>query len=196
MSKKGSNTTSTYLEWSEVQYLIQRLEKDEDYKYCLLVSTGVYTGLRISDLLGLRYCDIIDNDKLVLNEKKTNKRREIKINTDLKELVIRISKKLNIENNEELMFVNRFGTKAIDKSFVNVQLKRIQRKYRVKIGCPITSHSLRKSFGRRVVEVNQNSEMSLYLLMDVFGHSSPQITKRYLGIRQEEIFDVYDSLSL
>ncbi len=196
MSKKGSNTTSTYLEWSEVQYLIQRLEKDEDYKYCLLVSTGVYTGLRISDLLGLRYCDIIDNDKLVLNEKKTNKRREIKINTDLKELVRRISKKLNIENNEELMFVNRFGTKAIDKSFVNVQLKRIQRKYRVKIGCPITSHSLRKSFGRRVVEVNQNSEMSLYLLMDVFGHSSPQITKRYLGIRQEEIFDVYDSLSL
>jgi integrase len=184
------------LEWSEVQYLIQRLEKDEDYKYCLLVSTGVYTGLRISDLLGLRYCDIIDNDKLVLNEKKTNKRREIKINTDLKELVRRISKKLNIENNEELMFVNRFGTKAIDKSFVNVQLKRIQRKYRVKIGCPITSHSLRKSFGRRVVEVNQNSEMSLYLLMDVFGHSSPQITKRYLGIRQEEIFDVYDSLSL
>ena len=196
MSKKGSNTTSTYLEWSEVQYLIQRLEKDEDYKYCLLVSTGVYTGLRISDLLGLRYCDIIDNDKLVLNEKKTNKRREIKINTDLKELVSRISKKQNIENNEELMFVNRFGTKPIDKSFVNVQLKRIQRKYRVKIGCPITSHSLRKSFGRRVVEVNQNSEMSLYLLMDVFGHSSPQITKRYLGIRQEEIFDVYDSLSL
>ncbi len=196
MSKKGSNTTSTYLEWSEVQYLIQRLEKDEDYKYCLLVSTGVYTGLRISDLLGLRYCDIIDNDKLVINEKKTNKRREIKINTDLKELVSRISKKQNIENNEELMFVNRFGTKAIDKSYVNVQLKRIQRKYRIKIGYPITSHSLRKSFGRRVVEVNQNSEMSLYLLMDVFGHSSPQITKRYLGIRQEEIFDVYDSLSI
>jgi integrase len=196
MSKKGSNTTSTYLEWSEVQYLIQRLEKDEEFKYCLLVSTGVYTGLRISDLLELRFTDIIDNDKLVINEKKTKKRREIKINSDLKELVSRISQKLNIKNNEELMFVNRFGTKAIDKSFVNVQLKRIQRKYRVKIGSPITSHSLRKSFGRRVLEVNQNSEMSLYLLMDVFGHSSPQITKRYLGIRQEEIFDVYDSLSL
>ena len=38
--------------------------------------------------------------------------------------------------------------------------------------------------------------MSIYLLMELFGHSSPQITKRYLGIRQQEIFDVYDALSL
>jgi integrase len=196
MSIKGSNTTSTFLEWSEVQYLIQRLEKDGDYKYCLLISTGVYTGLRISDLLELRFTDILDNDKLVLNEKKTKKRREIKINSDLKEIVGRIFKKQNVQFNTELMFVNRFGTKPIDKSYVNVQLKRIQRKYRIRLGSPITSHSLRKSFGRRVLEVNQNSEMSLYLLMDVFGHSSPQITKRYLGIRQEEIFDVYDSLSI
>jgi integrase len=196
MSIKGSNTTSTFLEWSEVQYLIQRLEKDGDYKYCLLISTGVYTGLRISDLLELRFTDILDNDKLVLNEKKTKKRREIKINSDLKEIVGRIFKKQNVQFNSELMFVNRFGTKPIDKSYVNVQLKRIQRKYRIRLGSPITSHSLRKSFGRRVLEVNQNSEMSLYLLMDVFGHSSPQITKRYLGIRQEEIFDVYDSLSI
>ena len=90
MSLKGSNTTATYLEWAEFQFLIQRLEKDKDYKYCLLIATGVYTGLRISDLLNIKYSDIIGKERLVVTEKKTNKRREIKINKDLRELVERI----------------------------------------------------------------------------------------------------------
>jgi hypothetical protein len=43
---------------------------------------------------------------------------------------------------------------------------------------------------------NNESEHALVLLMDIFNHSSLQITKRYLGIRQEEIYDVYDGIQL
>jgi hypothetical protein len=32
--------------------------------------------------------------------------------------------------------------------------------------------------------------------MDLFSHSSPAVTKRYLGIREKEIYDVYDSIRL
>ncbi len=195
MSLKGSNTTATYLEWSEFQFLIQRLEKDKDYKYCLLIATGVYTGLRISDLLNIKYSDIMGKERLVVTEKKTNKRREIKINKDLRELVERVSQLQKISNSDNYMFINRFGSKPIDKSYVNVQLKRIQRKYRIKLDASFCSHTFRKTLGRRILSVNDNSEMSIYLLMELFGHSSPQITKRYLGIRQQEIFDVYDALS-
>jgi integrase len=196
MSLRGSHTTATYLEWAEFQFLIQRLEKDKDYKYCLLIATGVYTGLRISDLLNIKYSDIIGKERLVVTEKKTNKRREIKINKDLRELVERIFQLQNKSNSDTYMFINRFGTKPIDKSYVNVQLKRIQRKYRIKLDAGFSTHTFRKTLGRRVLSVNDNSEMSIYLLMELFGHSSPQITKRYLGIRQQEIFDVYDALSL
>jgi integrase len=193
---KGSHTTTTYLEWAEFQFLIQRLEKDKDYKYCLLIATGVYTGLRISDLLNIKYSDIIGKERLVVTEKKTKKRREIKINKDLRELVERVFQLQNKPNSDTYMFINRFGTKPIDKSYVNVQLKRIQRKYRIKLDANLSTHFFRKTLGRRVISVNDNSEMSIYLLMELFGHSSPQITKRYLGIRQQEIFDVYDALSL
>jgi hypothetical protein len=172
------------------------LEKDEDYKYCLLIATGVYTGLRISDLLNITYSDVVGSDRLIVVENKTKKRREIKLNKELKELVKRVLMKLKIESLDNWMFVNRFGTKPIDKSYVNVQLKRIQRKYRIKLDSGFSTHTFRKTLGRRVLSVNDNSEMSIYLLMELFGHSSPQITKRYLGIRQQEIFDVYDSLSI
>ena len=84
MSRKEQNTTTTYLDWNDFIYLITKLEKDENYKFCLLISIGVFTGLRISDLLTLKYSDILNSETFVIQEKKTKKNRSIKVNKDLK----------------------------------------------------------------------------------------------------------------
>jgi integrase len=196
MSKKGTKTTTSYMEWNDFVSLITRLEKDEEYKMSLLISIGVFTGLRISDLLTLKYSDFMGKDILKLTEKKTKKERSIKINKDLREIVERIVSKIKPENLDSPIFQNRFNTKPIDKSYVNVKLKEVIKKYRIKVGGNISTHTFRKTLGRRVMEVNNYSNESLVLLMELFGHSSMSITKRYLGIREQEIHDVYDSLSL
>lgn len=195
MSIKGQKTTTTYMEWNDFISLITRLEKDGDYKFCLLISIGVFTGLRISDLLTLKYTDLLNNDTFSINEMKTKKQRSIKVNKDLKEIVNRIVSKSNITNLNQLIFINRYETKSIDKSYVNVKLKEIVKKYRIKIDGNVSTHTFRKTLGRRVMEVNNYSNESLVLLMELFGHSSMSITKRYLGIREQEIHNVYDSLS-
>ena len=196
MSRKGSNTTTGYVEWDTFVSLITRLENKGEYKFCLLISTGVFTGLRISDLLTLKYTDLINKDVLTIIEKKTKKVRTIKLNPDLSALVQRIYKKLNLGNPNQYIFLNRFGNKPIDKSYVNVKLKEIFSKNRIKIDGNISSHIFRKTLGRRVMELNNYSNESLVLLMELFGHSSMSITKRYLGIRQKEINDIYLSVSL
>lgn len=196
MSLKGSNTTTGYLEWDTFVSLITRLENKGEYKFCLLISTGVFTGLRISDLLTLKYTDLINKDILTIREKKTKKVRTIKINPDLSILVERIYKKLNLTNPNQFIFLNRFGDKPIDKSYVNTKLKELFSKNRIKIDGNISSHLFRKTLGRRVMELNNFSNESLVLLMELFGHSSMSITKRYLGIRQQEINDIYLSVSL
>jgi len=195
MSIKGQKTTTTYMEWNDFISLITRLEKDGDYKFCLLISIGVFTGLRISDLLTLKYTDLLNNDTFSIKEMKTKKQRSIKVNKDLKEIVNRIVSKSNITNLNQLIFINRYETKSIDKSYVNVKLKEIVKKYRIKIDGNVSTHTFRKTLGRRVMEVNNYSNESLVLLMELFGHSSMSITKRYLGIREQEIHNVYDSLS-
>ena len=195
MSKKGQITTTTYMDWNDFISVITRLEKDEDYKFCLLIAIGVFTGLRISDLLTLKYSDLLSGETFIINEQKTKKTRSIKINKDLKEIVQRIVKKTNSSNLNELIFINKYGTKSIDKSYVNVKLKEIMSKYRVKLDGNVSTHTFRKTLGRRVMEVNNYSNESLVLLMELFGHSSMNITKRYLGIREQEIHDVYDSLT-
>ena len=42
---------------------------------------------------------------------------------------------------------------------------------------------------------SENSELALVKLMELFNHSSVAITKRYLGLRQEEILQTYDWLT-
>jgi integrase len=195
MSLKGSTTTTTYLEWNDFISLITRLEKDENYKFCLLISIGVFTGLRISDLLTLKYSDLLNNETFYIKEKKTQKQRSIKVNKDLKEIVNRIVQKSKINDLEQLIFINKYGTKSIDKSYVNVKLKEIIKLYRIRLEGNVSTHTFRKTLGRRVMEVNNYSNESLILLMDLFGHSSMSITKRYLGIREQEIHNVYDSLT-
>jgi integrase len=196
MSIKGSKTTTGYMEWDTFVSLITRMEKNEEYKFCLLISIGVFTGLRISDLLSLKYSNLIGKDVLTLTEKKTKKIRTIKLNPDLTSLVERIFKKQNLTNINQPIFINRFGTKVMDRSYVNVKLKELFSKNRIKIDGNISSHLFRKTLGRRVMELNNFSNESLVLLMELFGHSSMSITKRYLGIRQQEINDIYLSVSL
>lgn len=74
-------------------------------------------------------------------------------------------------------------------------LKEIKKKYRLYVG-NFSCHPLRKTFGRQVYTMSgENAELALVKLMELFNHSSVAITKRYLGLRQEEILEAYDMLS-
>jgi integrase len=194
MSLKGQRTTTSALDWEDFKSLIAKLERDCEYKFCLLISTGVFTGLRISDLLTLRFSQF-ENDILEIKEKKTCKNRRIKINPALSSIISRLKEKMGVKE-DSYMFINRFGKKPIDRCYANVKLKEIFKKYNIRIEGNISSHLFRKTLGNRVIKMNNGRNESLYLLMDMFGHSSPSVTKRYLGIREREIFDVYDSLNL
>jgi integrase len=196
MSRLGQITTTSFIDWNDFISLITRLEKDKEYKFCLLISIGVFTGLRISDLLTLKYSDLLEDDVFLITERKTKKERSIKVNSTLKEIVQRIYYKSEISNRNEFIFLNKYRTKCIDKSYVNVKLKELLVKYRIRVKGNVSTHTFRKTLGRRVVEVNNYSSESLVLLMELFGHSNMGITKRYLGITKDEIHNVYDCLTL
>ena len=196
MSLRGQKTTTTSMDWDDFRSLISKLERDGEYKYCLLIAIGVLTGLRISDLLQLKFSQFEGTDILTIQEKKTKKTRKIKINQDLKEIVTRVRSKMDVIDPHQFIFLNRYGTKPIDQSWVNVNLKRIFKKYDVTVDGNISSHLFRKTLGNRVLRLNNFSNEAVILLMECFNHSSPSSTRKYLGIREREILDVYDSLRL
>ena len=196
MSVLGQRTTTTSMDWDDFKSLIGKLERDGEYKFCLLITIGVFTGLRISDLLKLRFNQFENSDILTIQEQKTRKTRRIKINPDLKEIIQRVKGRMVVTNTDQYIFVNKYGTKPIDKSYVNVKLKELLKQYNIVLEGNASSHLFRKTLGNRVLRLNNYSNESVILLMELFGHSSPSITKKYLGIREKEIHDVYDSLRL
>ena len=194
MSLKYSTTTADYLVWSEAMNLIRKLAKDENYKMSLLIVLGCFTGLRISDILALRWEQILSTEEFIIIEKKTGKKRVLRLNSQLQQHIQECYEHIQPIGLKAPILVSQKGT-VFTIQRINVILKEIKRKYRLKVK-NFSCHSLRKTFGRQVYNMNsENSELALVKLMELFNHSSLAITKRYLGLRQEEILQTYDVLS-
>lgn len=194
MSLKYSTTTADYLIWSDAMNLIRKLAKDGNYKISLLIALGCFTGLRISDILSLRWKQILDTSEFTVTEKKTGKQRTIRLNPQLQQHIRECYQQIKPLGINAPILISQKGT-VFTVQRINIIFKEVKKKYRLHIG-NFSCHSLRKTFGRQVYNMNsENSELALVKLMELFNHSSVAITKRYLGLRQEELLNTYDCLS-
>jgi integrase len=160
----------------------------------LLISFGSFWGLRISDILSLKWEQVYSLDEFSLIEKKTGKSREIKINAQLKRHIEDCYKNIRPRMLNEFIFTSQKG-RVYSIQRINVILKDMKVKYNLKIK-NFSSHSLRKCFGREVFNRSaENAELAIVKLSQLFNHSNPAITRRYLGISQKELLETYDVLS-
>ena len=193
MAQKHQYTTSDYLEWDAAMNLIRRLYKDGKFRLSLLVGCGCFFGLRFSDLSRLTWEQLLTGDSFAIYEQKTGKRREIRVNKGFQDFIRECYVALKVRDISQPCFLNRFGG-IITNQMVNRHFKLIKVRYQIKTR-NFSTHSLRKTFGRRVVDMaGPNAEMALIKLSEIFNHASPLVTRRYLGLRQEELGEVYDSL--
>ena len=194
---RGGHKAADAMDWDEALRLIDRLFKDGRYRDALLFAAGCYLGLRVSDLRQLRWKDLL-SDEFSLKEKKTGKERPLRVNEALRQFAVACWKELGRPAEDAYVFVPKNGTEPISRQAVDLMMKTVRVKYQVKSAKVFSSHTMRKTFGRRVwlQECEKGrGEQALILLCDVFRHSSVAVTKRYLGIRQDEILSVYDSLT-
>lgn len=168
---------------------IKLLKSEKNFVIPFLVIVGINTGLRISDILSLRHFHL-SSDKFSITEKKTKKERIITINENIKKSYEIFKKRLeNNFNENDFLFVSQKKSVYSVRS-VNRELKKMFKNKDLNI----STHSLRKTYGYRVFENNNESEKSLILLSDIFNHTSTKITRIYLGIRDKEISDIYLNL--
>ena len=196
MSQKHAYTTADYLPWDSATSLIRKLYRNGDYRMSLFIGCGAFFGLRVSDLLSLTWNQILTGEEFAIYEQKTGKRRVIRINSGFRAHVQDCFNALGVKDAEECCFLNRYGG-LISLQMINRHLKAIKVKYQLRIN-NFSTHSLRKTWARRVYE-NENAQgrgdMALLKLSELMNHSSPAITRRYIGLRQQELGEVYDNLT-
>jgi len=174
------------------QFALHYLKLGKFRNYSLIVM-GVHTALRISDLLLLKWEDVYDFNKkqfrmhLRLKEKKTGKQKIIAINKDLlAALKLYFPRRRGIfifaNNRRNAAPISRVQAYRIIKTAAGV----------LKKGMSISCHSLRKTFGYHAWK----SGVAVAVIMDIYNHSSYEITRRYLGISQDDRDKVYLKMAL
>ena len=172
--------------------LVHKIYKDENYKMSFFIALGSFWGLRVSDLIALKWEQILNVNEIIIIEKKTNKKRFISISPQLKQHICDCHQKINPIGSQHVFVSQKKGVFTTQR--INVMLKEIKATYKLNIK-NFSSHSLRKTLGRQVFNMSgDNSEMALIKLMEIFNHSNMSITKRYLGLKDEEIKEAYDLL--
>lgn len=170
-------------------------EKPNLRNYALVV-LGLNTALRISDLLHLRWNDLYDfeklcfRDHLLIKEQKTGKRNRIAINEKAREAMEMYFNERNPEEDEFIFSKRTNPYKPLSRSQAYRIIKDDANHTTSEEA--VSCHSLRKTFGYFAWQEGVQPA----LLMDVFNHSSYAITKRYLGIEQDEKDLVYLNINI
>lgn len=161
--------------------------------YALFV-VGINVALRISDLLNLKWRDVYDgkNFKIVnLKEGKTKKLRSIKLNKAAQKALQELLDSLDTCSLDDYIFKSREGE---NRAITRQQALNVLKDAAETIGVEenVGTHILRKTWGYHAWKSGFNPA----LIMETLNHSNLSVTKRYLGIRQDEINDLYDNSNI
>jgi len=180
-----------------------------------LFTIGIHAGLRGSDLLALRWPDVLTDDGEIRKvieaiESKTGKQRRIAVSPNMRNAIsawldvckrnaqangsngsLSQSRTINPADvtQDDLLFPNSDG------NALSIQrLHQLVNEWTSKadVSGHFGSHSLRKTYGYHL----RKRGTDLPTLMKIFGHSSQAMTLRYLGIDEDEIDEANLRLNL
>lgn len=160
---------------------IKELEKGKNAQRNILIfKMGIYTGLRISDLIKIKITDVKNKTEFTIIEQKTKKQRKVYLHSVLTDLTEYLS---TLDDGEVWLFGNYWDK---SKHITSNQYYKILQKVAVTLELDyIGTHSLRKTFGYHYYQEYKD----IATLMTIFNHSSPKITLLYIGVTDEEIRD-------
>lgn len=186
-------------------YLIQ----NGRYRDNMLFILGINFGLRVSDLIQLKFNQLIDEqfcfkttfpvlEKKTSNTRKVPKNRYITINEAVMDAVT-----LYLQHTPSKLDDYMFRSESNRGSNQNKPMSRMSVDRILKgiaedlhLNCKVATHTLRKTFGYHQMVMSGNDPRKLLLLQKIFGHSSSTQTLEYIGITREEIEEAYISLNL
>lgn len=180
------------------------------YRDNMLFIVGINFGLRVSDLLTLRFSHLIYDTfsfkmTFPILEKKTSNTRTVKRNRyiTINDAVVD-AVTLYLENTpgvrlSDYMFRSESNRGAnVNQPMHRNSVERILKEVGKAVGIDahIATHTLRKTFAYHQMLMSNNDPRKLLLLQKIFGHSSAAQTLDYIGITNEEVEEAYLGLNL
>lgn len=154
---------------------IAKYLKNTNLRNYILFGIGIYSGLRISDILKLKVRDVKNRDLISIREGKTRKLKTFAINPNIKRELNKYCE--GKDPNEYLIKSREGGNKSLTRAMAYNILRETGEMFGVN---SLGTHSLRKTFGYHFYLKYKD----VVSLQKMFNHTDPSITLRYIGIEQ------------
>lgn len=177
---------------------IKKMLRDQGHpRDYLLFVMGLNTALRIGDLLPLRVGDVLDEQGNIVEfihvrEQKTGKARRIKLNQAVQEALKFYFAKIPAVNPKSPLFPSLRSGRPLDRT----QVWRLINKWCRAVGLTqgrYGAHTLRKTWGYMA---RRHHGIPIELIQAKLGHATPAVTRRYIGITDDEIENVENHVNL
>ena len=156
------------------------------YQYWLIGWLIASLGRRVGDIVALKWSDLYKingnfRDRLsTLKEEKTGKTIGLSFTNFAR---ARVEEYCELENINPMEHYNE-GVFTVGSAAFRKNLKKAL-DY-VGIDYPVSTHSLRKFFGTMLAKLHPNDGGAIKIIQYIFGHSSEEITKVYIGTIDEK----------
>ena len=178
---------------------IQRLKEyfliKHQYRNYALIVMGVNLPLRISDLLSIKWGDVYDDEvhkytkHILVQEQKTGKTNIMFLNKNVIEALEILRKDVPAGKEHYIFSSHHNYTRPISRVAAYQVIRQASEHLGIKnVGC----HSLRKTFGYHAWKNGAHPAV----IMQIYNHSSLSVTKRYLGVEQDDVDEVFQMLEL
>lgn len=172
----------------------------------MLFIIGINIGVRASDLRLLTWDFFFEQmpdgslkfrKSYSLRPRKTRKAGKyvnLMFNDSVKKIINWYISMYPIENIHDYVFRSRRGNEPITVNGMWRVIKDAAKEAGIQQN--VGTHSLRKSFCRRVYDKANDKGQALVLLQRILNHSSSATTAAYLGLYDDEIEDAFENLNL
>lgn len=178
MTTQGNISKSEHIEWKYIPLTIQKLELNNHYKIALIVAFGCFFGLRLKNILTIKWKDVLNKSSFDIKDK--NKVRTIYIINDISNLIRRIYYKMDAPDLGQPIFLNNSGKQVLSSQYVNKQIKLLFTKYEIPYQ-NLSSDSFLKTFCMKFLEAKNFSADAKRWISQLLGHASWTITANFLG---------------
>ena len=170
------NTVQPIRDLGKLEKIIHYLRDRNDRDFIMFL-IGIYTGLRISDILTLRVVDV-KGSHIFIREKKTGKEKKLVINPQLKRELKRYI--FNKEDDEFLIKSRKGNNQHISRSTAYRILNDVAKHFKLS---ELGTHSMRKTYGYHFYQETKD----VATLQELFNHTDQKTTLRYIGVRQDDL---------
>ena len=186
---KFSTSLPTYLTYEQFEKLVSLPldETPQSYRDRAIVELIFASGVRVSELVGIRMSDI-DFEKMEIRIiGKGNKERIVPFGSYSLQAIFEwlAVRDVLVTDDCDYLFVNRFGNKMNPRA-VQISLKKMG--LNAEIPIKLTPHKLRHSFATEMLAGGAD----IRVVQEILGHTSLSITQIYLHLDIERLKSVYN----